>query len=95
MKKVKDFLCREITGEYILIPTGNTTEEFNGMITLTETAAFIYNHIEESKTFEELIDMILKEYQVDRETATIDAIIFINHLLQEGLIALSDKDNNW
>ena len=86
MKKVKDFLCREIAGEYILIPTGNTTEEFNGMITLTETAAFIYNHIEEAKTFEELID---------RETATIDAIIFINHLLQEGLIALSDKDNNW
>ena len=65
------------------------------MITLTETAAFIYNHIEEAKTFEELIDMILKEYQVDRETAAIDAIIFINHLLQEGLIALSDKDNNW
>ena len=95
MKKVKDFLCREIAGEYILIPTGNTTEKFNGMITLTETAAFIYNHIEEAKTFEELIDMILKEYQVDRETSAIDAIIFINHLLQEGLIALSDKDNNW
>mgnify|MGYP003510539641 CR=1 FL=1 len=52
MKKVKDFLCREIAGEYILIPTGNTTEKFNGMITLTETAAFIYNHIEEAKTFE-------------------------------------------
>lgn len=39
--------------------------------------------------------MILKEYDIDEETATKDAVIFINHLLQTGLITLSDPQKNW
>ena len=46
MKKIKEFILREVADEYILIPTGKTTEEFNGMITLSETAPFIYEHID-------------------------------------------------
>lgn len=92
MKKIREFILREVADEYILIPTGHTTEEFNGIITLTETAAFIYNHIEEVNSFEELIQLILKEYNIDEETAVKDAVVFINHLLQTGLITLSDPE---
>ncbi len=95
MKKIKEFILREVADEYILIPTGHTTEEFNGIITLTETAAFIYNHIEEVNSFEELIQLILKEYNIDEEIAVKDAVVFINHLLQTGLITLSDPEKNW
>ena len=95
MKKIKEFILREIADEYILIPTGSTTEEFNGIINLTESAAFIWNHIEEANTFEELIDMITKEYDIDRETAMQDAYQFINHMLANRMITLSSKENNW
>ena len=52
MKKIQEFILREVADEYLLIPTGSTTENFNGIITLTESAAFIYEHIEEANTFE-------------------------------------------
>ena len=87
MKKIREFILREVADEYILIPTGHTTEEFNGIITLTETAAF-NPQVNQIKAFE-------KEYNIDEETAVKDAVVFINHLLQTGLITLSDPEKNW
>ena len=91
MKKMKEFILREVADEYILIPT----EEFNGIISLTETAAFIYNHIEEADSFEALINMITSEYNVDKETAAKDAYVFINHMISTGLVDLTDREKNW
>lgn len=95
MKKIKEFILREIADEYILIPTGKTTETFNGMITLTETAAFIYNHIEEVESFEALIDLMLEEYDIDRETLSKDTAMFIGHMLSREMITFSDIEKNW
>lgn len=38
MKIVKEFVLREIAGEAILVPTGATSQDFNGMISLSATA---------------------------------------------------------
>lgn len=95
MKKVKDFIIRKIDDEYIMIPTGQTTEEFNGIISLTETAAFIYDHIEEVTSFDSLIELIIAEYDIDKNTAAEDAYIFINQLLYNRMIELTSKEENW
>lgn len=42
MKIVKEFILREIAGECVLVPTGATSQEFNGMITISDTAKFIW-----------------------------------------------------
>ena len=46
MKINKDFMIRDIAGETILVPTGEISHNFNGMITLNEVAAFILQNIE-------------------------------------------------
>ena len=38
MKIDRNFVLREIAGEYIIIPTGKTALEFNGLITVNEIA---------------------------------------------------------
>lgn len=95
MKITKEFIMRNLMDEYILIPTGKTAEEFNGMITLTETAAFIYNHIEKVSSLEELLDLMSEEYKEDRETMREDTIHFINHMLVNKMIAFTEKDKGW
>lgn len=42
MRIAKEFILREIAGECVLVPTGATTQEFNGLITMSDTARFIW-----------------------------------------------------
>ncbi len=92
MIKTKTFIKRDIAGETMLIPSGKTAEEINGMITLQGIGGFIWDHIEEAESLEDLLDMITEEYDVDRREAGGDALVFIMQLLQAGMIRPSGKD---
>ena len=39
--------------------------------------------------------MITSEYDIDQQTAANDAYMFINHMLQAGMITLTDIEKNW
>lgn len=93
MKRVKEYIQRNIADEIILVPAGQTAEDFNGMITVTESGAFIWDHIEEARDFNHLVELILEEYDIDRETAAQDASAFLMQMLQAGMI--KPTGNNW
>lgn len=85
MKIVKEFILREIAGECVLVPTGATSQEFNGMITISDTAKFIWENIEKVDSLEEMIQMVLDTYEIDEETARRDTIAFVGALLSVRL----------
>ncbi len=93
MKRIKEYIKRNIAGEIVLVPAGETAGEFNGMITLTESGEFIWDHIEETRDFNHLLELILAEYEVDRATAAQDASAFIMQMLQAGMIQPTNE--NW
>lgn len=95
MKIVKEFILRDIAGECVLVPTGATTQEFNGLITMSDTAKFIWENMEKAESFEELVQMILEEYEIDEETAKYDAYQFITQLLQAGFVDCTKEDRSW
>jgi len=95
MKIVKEFILRNIAGECVLVPTGATTQEFNGLITMSDTAKFIWENIEKADSFEELVKMMLTEYEIDEETARRDAYRFIDQLLANGFVECSKEDRSW
>ena len=70
MKVNKDFVMRSIAGENILVPTGEAAEKLNGMITLNEVAAFMWQNLDSAGSKEALVKMILDEFEVDEETGT-------------------------
>ena len=47
MRISDQFILRQIAGEYIIIPTGQTTLKFNGMITVNEQGAFLWEALKE------------------------------------------------
>lgn len=95
MKRIKDFIVREIAGETIMIPTGKTSQEFNGIITLTDTAKFIWEHIEEAESLEALVKMMTEEYEIDEETAARDTVELIQQLLANRFVELTREDRSW
>ncbi len=95
MKQNKDYILRDIAGDCVLIPTGQAGQDFNGMISITSTAKFIWEHIEEAASFEDLIKLIMDTYDIDEENAVMDAGGFISALLEHGLLELSDEEAGW
>ncbi len=90
MKISKDFILREIAGEYILVPTGASAAKINGLITLNELGCFIFKTLKESRTMETLVDAIVAEYDVDRNTAQADAKEFLTQLDEIGGLEQAD-----
>ena len=86
MKRNSDFMLRDIAGEVVLVPTGQATQQFNGLITLNEVAAFIWKNLDEAGTREQLVKMILDEFEVDQKTAEADVDGFINALKEQEMI---------
>lgn len=86
MKIKKDFITRTIAGETVVVPTGEAAVHLNGMITLNETAAFIWNFLQETHTKEELLAAMLEEFDVDEADALADIEGFTGALLEQGML---------
>ena len=80
MKLKMQFVLRDIVGETVLVPINESTSKFNGLITVNDLGKFIWENIESSKDEEELLQRILDEYEIDRETAKKDLDDFLQVL---------------
>lgn len=85
--KIKDgFLLREVAGNYVVVAIGEDVLDFNAVITVNELGAIIWKGIEEGKDKLQIIDEILSEYNVDRETVSKDFNEFITQLKTNNII---------
>ena len=76
--KIKDnFILRKVADSYVVVPVGRLTLNFNGIITLNETGAFLFELLQKGAEREELIDRLLAEYEVTPERAAADVDVFI------------------
>ena len=86
MKINKEFVLREIVGDYIIFPTGRTVLEFNGLITVNEVGVTIWNMLQEEVTMDELVQGVLAEYDVEETVARKDIQEFLGELVKGGIL---------
>lgn len=86
MKVQKEFVLREIAGDYVIIPTGKTVLTFNGLITVNEVGADLWKMLQSEVTFNDLLRGILEMYDVDEETAKEDIQEFLDTLIEGGIL---------
>lgn len=70
--RIKDgFELREICGEHVILSHGMDNIDFSKIISLNETAAFLWKEAvgKEEISEEELTATLLEAYEVDEETA--------------------------
>lgn len=87
MKTKKGFRLRELGGDYILIGESVELINFNSLITLNESAAYLWRNVD-GKDFnaETLTNLLLDEYEVDAEMAQHDAEATLQDWLEAGII---------
>ncbi len=85
--KIKDgFILREVAGNYIVVAVGDAVKNFNGVINLNETGAFLWKELVKGCDEDALLAALLAEYDVDEEIAKTDVKAFITKLTEAGLI---------
>ena len=74
MKVIPGFALRPLGNEYLLIAESVELVNFNAMITLNESAAYLWRNVAAMESFDEqtLVDLLLAEYEVSPEQARDD-----------------------
>lgn len=82
----RDFTIQKVGNSYVAVAVGETSKTFHGMVRLNETGAFLWKLMAEKDcTEEELIEAMLAEYEVDRETVTADVRRIVSTMAENGL----------
>ena len=80
------FMLKEVAGTNVVVPVGENSVDFNAMITLNESGAFLWRELAEEKTLEQLVEALTAEYDVDAATAEKDINRFIETIKNAGLV---------
>lgn len=86
MKISKEFVLKEIAGNYVVLPFGENAVSFKAMITLNYTGAFLWKQLEVEKNKDELLAAMLEEYDIDTKIAEQDMAEFIESLKINGIL---------
>lgn len=81
-----DFVLREIVGESVLIPVGQASQQFNGMLTVNGIVSFIWKQLAEDTTIDQLVTAIMEEYDVQEEEARADMEQLMGEMQNIGLV---------
>ena len=86
--KIKDgFILRSICGEFIVVGEGLAQVNFNKMLSLNESAAYLWKEVEGKEfTPEDLVQLLLDKYDVSREQATADVEKLTATWVKEGVV---------
>lgn len=80
------FELTEVSGEYMAIPLGDAAASLNGIVALSEAAAFLLKQMTAPKTKDELVELLLDEYDIEIDVARHDVDIFVETLKKIDLI---------
>lgn len=79
---------RDICGEHVIVSEGKENIDFSNVISLNESAAYLWTKAAEKGTFniDDLAEMLTGEYDVDEKTALKDAEETVREWYKTGII---------
>ena len=92
MKTHPDFILRQIAGENILVPCGESARQLSGLINMNSTAAFIWQNLNDAKDLDELTARVMENFEVDEETARRDVNGLTAELILAGMVLTEEGE---
>jgi hypothetical protein len=85
MKIKEGFILRKMSGQTVVLPVAGDLD-LNMMIKLNGTACFLWEHLQEETEEDALVASLMKEYNVDEETARTCVKAFVKQLEEHGFL---------
>ena len=86
MKQNPDFILRTVADTLVLVPVGEATDRFPGMLRMNTTGVFLWEQLAIEQTPESLAEALLEKYEVTAEKAREDVHHFLKTLTAVGAV---------
>lgn len=88
MKIKQGFELQNVCGEYIIVPTGIENVDYSKIISLNETAAYLWEGCcaLDSFTVDTMVELLTREYEVEEQVAREDCEMIAARWAEMGLI---------
>ncbi len=86
MKLKLQLVKRDIAGDIILVPVGAATSSIQGLITINETGAAIWDALPEAENEEAIVDKLYEQFDAERDELRKDVDEFLDKLRELNVI---------
>lgn len=88
MKLKNNFVLRRVAGAYMVLPLGQATVSFKGMLKLNESGALLWNALKNGADLDGLVRALTAEYAVSEDQAKEDVKEFLDRLADVGCLEM-------
>ena len=86
MKLKAQLVKREIAGDTILVPVGETTTKLQGLLTINETGTAIWDALPEAENEEAIVEQLYEMFDVERDVLRQDVHAFVAKLRELDIL---------
>lgn len=86
MKIKEGFVVRQVADSWMAVPVGSMAGEMGGLIALNDTAADIWQILQEEHSEEEVAEILQREYDTDMDVIRAHVHEFVEELSQKGIL---------
>lgn len=86
MQIKEGFIKKKVGNSAIIVAVGKRVKEFNGIVSLNETAEFLWDNLGNAEDAEKLADILCSEYDVTKEKAVESCKNFLSKLREAKII---------
>lgn len=85
--KIKDsYVLKRVADTNIVVPIGSGDIDFNTVITLNDSGAFLWDELKKGSSLEALTEAMTNRYEVTEEKAKADITAFLDKARKAGLL---------
>lgn len=88
MKTKTGFNIRNVCGQDLIVAEGEENIDFSNIISMNETSSYLWTKVQkmDSFTVDDMVNLLLQEYEVDRATALSDCSLLAAQWNKAGII---------
>lgn len=88
MKAKPGFNIRNVCGQDLVVAEGEENIDFSNIISMNETSSYLWTKVQkmDSFTVDDMVNLLLQEYEVDRATALSDCSLLAAQWNKAGII---------
>ena len=83
-------MLRDVVGDHVVIARGPAAIEFNGVLILNDSCAFLWNQLQEYVSVQEMAESLKAEYSIEMDRAVQDVEQCVSKMLEYELLDVKE-----